>query len=293
MHGVPGVTIKKDMMSTALFRKLIDDLQEFPEKIKLLRVCGNGEPLLNPELPAMLEYASSSDKIERVELISNGILLNQRLVDVLPSFLQRMIISVEGLNAEDYLRISGVEINFDRFVDWVKAFFHQRRDCTLHIKIHNEAVETEARKERFFSLFQSCADEIFIENLVPMWPELNIECQTQLYRYDGLLIPKQICAQIFKGFQVQADGDAVPCCVDWQRKNLIGNLHRESLAAIWRGEILLNLQLEHLRRRKNELDPCRVCTMNDYCEIDNVDACAGELLLRLERMRTSGVSELK
>jgi cyclic pyranopterin phosphate synthase len=59
----------RDMMTLKLWKKAIDDLLEFPEKIKLLRVCGNGEPLTNPHLVKMLHYANLSPKIERIELI--------------------------------------------------------------------------------------------------------------------------------------------------------------------------------------------------------------------------------
>jgi len=283
MHGTPEITLKKGMMKLELFQKLIDELEGFPEKIKLLRICGNGEPLLNPQIIPMLKYASASNKIERIELISNGLLLTNKFAEQLPKVLNRIIISVEGLNSSDYLVFTRTEVDFTKFIAQLKKLFHNRKDCTIHIKIHNEAVKTQKRRDTFFELFQGIADQLFIENLVPLWPGLEINCQKEHYRYEGKLIPKKICAQIFKGFQIQADGETVPCCVDWQRINLIGNLQNDPLPAIWHSRKLRQLQLAHLEGLKPELFPCQNCEMNDYCEIDNLDMAANSLLNRLQK----------
>ena len=56
-HGVEADALKKDFMSVKLFEKLIDDLSAFPDTIKLLRICGNGEPLVHKDIVRMLQYA--------------------------------------------------------------------------------------------------------------------------------------------------------------------------------------------------------------------------------------------
>ena len=90
-----------------------------------------------------------------------------------------------------------------------------------------------------------------------------------------------ICPQIFKGVQVQADGEVVPCCVDWKRVNVLGNIKVDSLYEIWNSEKLRRLQIEHLVGNKSKIEPCKDCTMNDYCEVDNIDPYAKECLKRL------------
>ena len=60
------------MMSSELFKKLMDELSAFPEKVKLLRVCGNGDPLMNKALIPMLEHAHERQVVQRVELLTNG-----------------------------------------------------------------------------------------------------------------------------------------------------------------------------------------------------------------------------
>ena len=104
-HGIEGTTLKKDFMSVKLFEKLIDDLSMFPDKVKLLRFCGTGEPLMNKDIVRILQYAKEKKAIERTEIVTNSILLNADLIKNLPRFADRIIISIEGLSSKEYQQI--------------------------------------------------------------------------------------------------------------------------------------------------------------------------------------------
>lgn len=281
-HGIAANGLKKAIMPVELFCSMIDGIDMFPEKIKLLRICGNGEPLTNPYLVEMLSYASSKRVAEKIELITNAVLLTPELIRKLPRYLTRLVCSIEGLSADEYLRICNAKVDFDALVHNLGALYADRGDCTIHIKVTHEAVTSKEKEARFFELFKDRCDEIFIEKIVPMWPQLDTAFSGHEYRWgDEDVIPRRVCAQIFKGLQVQADGEVVPCCVDWNRINVIGNLHESSLPEIWRGESLRKLQIAHLSGKKNSLEPCKGCCMNDYCEMDNLDDYSEECLNRL------------
>ncbi|MEK7658924.1 MAG: radical SAM/SPASM domain-containing protein [Patescibacteria group bacterium] len=277
-----GKALKKSLMSLKLFKKLIDDLAEFPNKVKLLRVCGNGEPLTNKDIVKMLQYAKEKNLAERIEFISNGILLTDDLAKTLPRFADRIIISIEGLSSDDYQQTSGLKINFQNLLDKVGLLYKNRGKCTLHIKIHSKAISSEKEKTKFLNMFSNRCNEIYIEKLVPMWPQLDLDYNPNEFRYGGELTKRRVCVQMFKGFQVQADGEVVPCCVDWKRVNVIGDINKNSLFEIWNGKKLRNLQIEHLRGNKNKTEPCKDCTMNDYCDIDNIDESSEKLIQRLK-----------
>ena len=231
--GIEESSLKKDIMPIALFKKLMDDLREFPDKVKLLRFCGNGDPLINKGILEMLRYARERNISARIELITNGLLLTEELIDGLSRYLDRLVCSVEGLSSEDYRQMCGTDMNFQSFLDKLSLLYDKRRDCVIHIKIHHEAVSQDERKNTFLKLFSSYCDEIFIEKLVPMWPQLYSSHFTKEFRWeDNKTITKhQVCAQIFKGLQVQADGKVVPCCVDWKRVNVLGDINRDSISA--------------------------------------------------------------
>jgi len=280
--GLEEGQLKKALMPYELFTKLIDDLADFPAKVKLLRICGNGDPLMNRRLVQMLRYARERGASERIEMLSNGLLLNEELIRELPKVLDRLIISIEGLSAADYLETCKTHMDFEAFKGKLQALYQARGTCTIHLKIHHGAIKGEADAEAFRALVEPCSDEHYIEKLVPMWPELDSELFTREFRWEVTAVqPRRVCAQIFKGIQVQADGEVVPCCVDWKRVNLLGDLNHQSLMEIWKGERLRALQVRHLSGLKPELSPCQNCTMNDYCEYDNLDEHAAQCLERI------------
>jgi len=205
------------------------------------------------------------------------------LIKNLPRFLDRIIISIEGLCSGDYQHTCNTNINFQNLLHNLDDLYACKGECLIHIKIHNEAVPSESKKTTFLNMFGDRCDEIYIEKLVPMWPQLDIGRSTNGFRWGGELTKHQVCAQIFKGVQVQADGEVVPCCVDWKRVNVLGDINKNSLYEIWNGERLRKLQIEHLIGNKSETEPCKDCTMNDYCEIDNIDSYAEECTRRLRR----------
>ena len=48
-------------MTWETYKKTIDELSQFQEKIRVIRLYKDGEPLLNKRLPDMIEYAKKSD----------------------------------------------------------------------------------------------------------------------------------------------------------------------------------------------------------------------------------------
>ena len=280
-HGADSPNLKKGMMDASLFRKLIDDLGDFPEPIKLLRICGNGDPLMHKEIVELARYARERGHCNKIELVTNGLLLTEQLIHSLPHFLDRIIVSIEGLSAEDYRRTCNANIDFQDLLRKLDALYAQRNQCLIHVKTFDENVRSAEERQCFFDLFGNCCDEIYIEKLVPMWPQLDIARTSEEFRWGGELTQRRVCAQIFKGLQVQADGEVVPCCVDWKRVNVLGNIKETSFIAIWNGDKLRSLQIEHLLGNKVSTEPCKDCTMNDYCEIDNIDLHAEQCLRRL------------
>lgn len=258
-QAVEDKTIKKSVMSFDTWVKAIDDIATFPRRLKVLRVCGNGETLVNRDIVPMLIYAKSIDITERIELVTNGTLLTDHLATELPRYADRIVVSVYDLDNQ-------------RLLENVRKLYEHRRKCILHVKTTTDVAKD---AEQFYKQYGDWCDEIFIEHLVPMWPQFDGVVGPDESRYGGALVKRRICSQIFKGMQVQADGEVVPCCVDWRRVNVIGNINTESLMDIWNGEKLKRLREEHLAGNKANVEPCRDCQMNDYCDVDNIDGYRG------------------
>lgn len=68
-----------EYMGLPLFEKIIDDMKSFGEKVKTLRLYGNGEPLLNKDFAAMARYAREAKVANWIETVTNGSRLSPEL----------------------------------------------------------------------------------------------------------------------------------------------------------------------------------------------------------------------
>ena len=112
------VNLKRGFMGTALFQKIVDELGEFPTKIKKIKIGNHGEPTLHPDLAECIEYATKSEVADVVELFTNGSKLNPLLNSkIVESGLQRINISLEGLNDERQAS-NRRKPGFQRYCSW-------------------------------------------------------------------------------------------------------------------------------------------------------------------------------
>ncbi len=74
--------------------------------VNKLRLTG-GEPLLRKDLPKLVERLSAIEGIEDLALTTNGLLLARQLPDLLSAGLQRVTISLDSLDADQYRALSG------------------------------------------------------------------------------------------------------------------------------------------------------------------------------------------
>jgi len=276
--------LKRDFLALELYRQILEQIQEFPAPIKILRLIGNGEPLLNKDIVSMVSLAKKAGVAEKVEITTNGTLLNPKLNrDLVHAGLDILKVSVEALREEDFLSIAGCRMDMEKFTENLKDFFGIRNGCQMYIKITNLAIKSEEDRETFFSTYGDFADHIFIENISPVWPEFNMdfEWSQEMGRYGHEVKRKEICAHIFKSIMVCADGMVLPCCADWQRKLALGNIRNERLRSIWNGSKLRDLQRMFLRHRREELDPCCRCLYNEYCDPDSLDGFEEEIAQRM------------
>lgn len=265
---------RKQFMDVELFKKIIDDLAEFPERLKVLRVNGQGEPLLNPDLPEMIRYAKEKNVADFIELITNGSKLcpdlNQKLVD---SGIDRIRISIEALDSEGYKNICGANIRFDEFIDNIRDLYDRSSKCEIYCKIVDIAVPTEEDKNRFFDLFGDICDRYFIDNVIPLWSDFGeLEMTDAEKGVHGQLVREvTVCPYPFYSLIINPDGEVTVCCADWKRKLIVGDLKIESLKEIWNGKKLRNFWLALLEGKKNCFEMCRKCLLPMYDCNDYID----------------------
>ena len=165
----------KIVMDFDFYKKCIDDITAFPDKLKMLRFAGIGEPLLHKNIVGMVEYAASKNIADKIEIITNASLLTPKMSDLLISVgLSRLIVSLQGTTKEKYKEVSGIDIDFENFIENLRYFFENKgKNSQLYIKIVDEALDNKEDKERFYKLFGDICDTIGIEYVVPIQPGIE------------------------------------------------------------------------------------------------------------------------
>lgn len=228
----------KKNMELSLFKKLVKDCLSFPDKIKVLRFVGMGEPLLHKDLPDMIHHATTSSKFERIEIITNGSLLTPKLSQKLVAAgLTNLLISIQGISSEKYKEISNASIDFKKIVENIWYFYHNRKQCKIHIKIADCAIESAIDKQKFFDIFGDICDTIGIETIGPIHEGVDFNKtlnQNNTNQYGLEKYEIDICPQPFYHMQVNPDGNIVPC-YSLEYPVILGNCYTESIVDIWNG----------------------------------------------------------
>tara|TARA_Y100000590_G_scaffold459562_1_gene616951 strand:- start:9198 stop:10274 length:1077 start_codon:yes stop_codon:yes gene_type:complete len=287
------------MMKMDLFKKTVDDLKAFPDKIKKIKIGNHGEPTLHPLLPKFIDYARKANVADMIEVFTNGSKLNPKLnKELVDSGLQRINISLEGLSSERYIKVAAAKIDWNEFVGNVKDLYDYSRkkgDLNIYVKIVNHASElkgetvfsmTDQEKDYFYKTFGNIADEIYIEKIVPQWAETQKGKQNEVDltgMYDQKTVRyKKVCPFIFMYLHINHDGVVSPCTLDWPRDVAIGDASKQSASEIWHGKTLKDLQIAQLEGKRNEIPFCKDCSAPMVCVEENLDGHTEKLLSKIK-----------
>lgn len=272
-------------MNFEVFKKIIDDLQEFSQPLKVLRLYKDGEPLLNPRFADMIKYAKNSGKVLKVDTTTNGSLLNpKRNIEIIEAGLDKINISVEGVSAEQYMNFSKYKIDFDKFVENIKHFYENKKQCEVVVKINGDIL-SEDDKKFFMETFKDIADGVYIEHIMSCWPEFELRDGLEVNQEHGIygqeIKEVSVCPYVFYSFSFNSDGQASLCFLDWSRKLLIGDVKEESVKSIWLGDKMKEYQKMFLRHERKNHPVCKDCGQMSHGMPDDIDAFADVLLNKL------------
>lgn len=275
---------RRNVMSLDLFKKIISDITDFEKPIKVLRMNKIGEPLLNKNLSKMIAFAKQSGSIEYVDLATNGSLFSPKLLsELIDAGLDKLNVSMEGVNREQYAKHAKVDIDFDNFIENLQWLYANKGNCQVTIKIPDNYL-TEDQKQEFLNEFGNYCDYIFIEEIAPIWPSFDIENRADIKvkdkegQYKQPLQKKDTCAVIFYALAVNSDGSVSACCPDWDQRLIIGDVKVEPLKSIWNSVKMNALRRQHLEGKRCDNSICSNCGHLNYAQVDNIDPYR-ELLL--------------
>jgi len=275
---------RKRLMSLSTFETLCERIGGFDDKLKQFNFAGWGEPLINYELPDMIDHLSRWDVTENIAIITNGLLLTRILSKALVSAgTDHIRISLQGMTSEKYFEICGKKINFQEFIDNIRFLYDNKKDCQLSIKIADIAL-SEGEEEVFYNTFESISDRVYVESIRPMFSQ-NQQDGKIISKYGHEHLPVIACPQPFFMMSVTATGEIFPCC-SYYDPTKFGNIHDISLRKVWEGKEMRQFHLMLLsgdRKKQNAYPVCTTCVMPDatLTQGDELDERTEEIRGRL------------
>ena len=264
-----GFISDKVSMGIDLYKKCIEDMTKFPQKIKVLRFVGIGEPLLNKNITEMVEYAASKRIANTIEIITNASLLTPRMSDsLIKAGLTRLVVSMQGTSAEKYQEVCGTKVDFDELLKNLLYFYSNKTSTHVYVKIVNSAIEGEEDQQRFYDLFGNLCDSMAIEHTVPIHSGINYEKilsgnDAQFTQFGLPVSEVKICPQPFFTMQINPDGKVVPC-YSFEYPKIVGNCNMQTPTDIWQSEQFQNFRRTMFEGIKNASDVCANCNIIKY-----------------------------
>lgn len=116
------------IMSMDLFSKIVEDLKEFEDPIRVVSLHALGEPLMNNHFCEMVRLLKKEKVCNEVRAFTNGSLLSPELnTELANSGLDLLKISIESLYEVDYREKHGVNINIEKLRENISDLYYKCR----------------------------------------------------------------------------------------------------------------------------------------------------------------------
>ncbi len=262
--GTDKLTREKGYMDFELFKKNIDEQKS---NLICLILHFQGEPLLHENICDFISYANKNNIYTMFS--TNAQLLDSQFDDICKSGLDKLIISLDGLNQETYGKyrqnadISQVYKALSKIKNYKKT---QRPQIELQFLVfkHNEHEVKELKTVKSkYNIDKIAIKTAQIYNSPELVPEN--ENYSRYKKENGRLTIKSelknSCRRMFSSAVITWDGYVVPCCFDKNAEFTMGNIKENSFREVWKSKKYSEFRKKIFTDRKS-IKICRNCTEN-------------------------------
>ncbi len=245
-------------MDFSLYEKLIEEGRA--HGLKSIKLNFLGEPLLYSKLADMVELAAGAGLW--VMINTNATILGPEMAEkLLKAGLTDIFFSFDSPYKDEYERVR-VGADFEKTLANIREFMRikdemGRRDlqtrASMVLPENLPPAREAALKADYIKLFR---DMGVAEIGFGLPSVMGLD-----YEQEYGLFPGFVCPDLFRRLFVFWDGPAGPCCGDWERRLIVGDATKTSLADIWRGPEYRRLREAHQGGRYETIEPCRQCSV--------------------------------
>ena len=254
--GLGVIERPKGYMDMGLYRRIIDEIGGLVGSAVL---HSWGEPLMHPELFAMIRYGKRAGI--RMETSTNITLLNEaRAREVLDAGLDVLYLAMDGVTRETYERVR-VNAKFDKSCRNIERLLELKRQAGASTRIVMQIIamkETRSEVDTFVQRWNRPeVDQVNVKHL-DTWGDQVERITAHGDDGGGMPMERVPCPNLWYHAYVFWDGTLVSCERDFDTKTPLGNVQGGVLRA-WNGPGMQRLRTMH--REGNFAAPaCAKCT---------------------------------
>ena len=255
-------------MSLQTFGRIMEAMGD---DIFFLLIYHQGEPYYNKHFTDFVRLAKK--KRIYVTTSTNGhYFTDKNIHDTIECGLDSMIVSIDGASQESYAqyRVGGT---LAKVISGTRRLMQERKkrgsrtpNVALQFLVmkHNEHEIPEIRRlAREIGVDRLLIKNIEVRSVEEAHKWLPDENVFRRYNFDGkdLVVKnseKESCTRPWLSTLINWDGTFVPCCFDKNGHYGMGNIHKNALDEIWKGDPFQDFRTRLLSNRRN-IDICRNC----------------------------------
>jgi MoaA/NifB/PqqE/SkfB family radical SAM enzyme len=242
-HSGPGM-----FMEDTLISKIIDEIALWDREIDICPFL-NGEPFIDPRMPAILTNIQTKIPKASIIIFTNGSLL-KNAINTLSVPIKKMYISLHESDADRYHKRIGLNFNktienIKAFIEWNGAAKFVKDIAILRVQSGNTQEDTEFN-DFVINNFGAYAS-------VHISPPFNYAGKIDSFMQSD---PNKICPR-HGGICISVTGKVSLCCMDAKCEYPLGDINTNTILEVFNNELSIRYATTH----KKLLTPCSVCNM--------------------------------
>jgi radical SAM protein with 4Fe4S-binding SPASM domain len=253
-------------MSDYLYDKIIEEVSDYSDWVRLFDVQRAGEPLLDVKIAPRIKQAKDAG-LKWVTISTNGALLDQsRGSALLEAGIDEVMISIDSVEKDSYEALR-VGLNFESVMANIRNFFRLRDDIRPQTRIRIRGVadfdiyakENNARIEKWDSVWEKLRKNI---DRVYYSPPHN---WGNTFEWDGhkeqlnSSLDYAPCICPWSTLNVLASGKVPLCSQDTDADIVLGDINLQSIAEVWQSDAFNKIRETHSSGARNEISFCQGC----------------------------------
>lgn len=249
------------IMDESLFNKIVRQLKSYNEWIESVAIYWYGEPLLDYRISDRIKKLKEIG-IKNIQISTNGANLNVKNAQCLfEAGLNDLRFSIDAIKKETYEKIRK-GLDYDQVVRNVLDVIKYRNQNYPQVSIRIRLTQMEDNLNEvddFVNYWRGVIESCDKVQIMPLHTQENWSMESDKI----ISLEKYPCISLFSTMVIDTDGKVPICCLDTDKKFLIGDLYDDSILNIWNSEILHNLRMKHLNSGRQAISMCRECNCWD------------------------------